>query len=470
MTRAVARGTSRWRCSVLSGAALIAMVPVARAQTRFAWPTRAPAYAAYDVEECAAAVYRTQRQAAWGARDDTLTVKARLLRPEPPIVVETAKQCSAHLGSGQLPASAQSTLWRLWLVLGEDRRYAEALRTRLAQTPERAGVVRDAVARAVVGLLHDVHPVRPALADTLANELDRLGPPAAEVAFGVHSRLATAARDLGDSALADRQVKEALKAGAALRGDSTWARRELQARGLLTSWVLWTQHLITPDALLRRDGPKALLDAWRHDASMQAQASHLNAVYSAELVGTAGRGGGRAAPPLPADSWFYRADSTAYPRKGVVSLVMFVEERCGAACYPYYGALQRLKGRFGDGLELVLVASTKGYFRQRPPLDLPAEAEALREYFLDRLKLRATLAVVNAPFTTLPSPDGRRFYNQPALFAAYDVQVDESRQGHPPAFLIAADGLIVGRRDLLQDEVELEHLVADLLAYQRDHT
>jgi len=471
MTRAGDLWTWRlWR-GVLSSAALIALVPVARAQTRFAWPMRAPAYADYDVEECAAAVYRTQRQAAWGARDDTLAVKARLLRPEPAMVVEAARRCSAHLAFAQLPTTAQPTLLRLWLVAGADTTFMAALHASVAHVPtpaERAARLADAAF-----LLLDMHPIRLALADGVAQELDRLGGPGSRAAFGVYTHLLTSARDVGDDALGARDLPRALHAVATYaQFDSVHLRSSPGERQMLAIGAAALQRIGTRDRLLSEQGPADFVDSLRHDLAAQAAAYHVHGPDSAGAVQAGLRGGGLPAPPIEAGFWFSRPDSqAAYPRKGLVSLVVFVDERCGPQCYGDYGALQRLKQRFGERLDVVVVTGTKGYFRESPPLEPAAEAAVLREYFLDRLKLPAALAVTNTPFVTLPPPDRRRIYDQDGapVWRGYGIKSAWARQGNLNAHLIAPSGLVVGKRNVLYDQTELTDLITDLLAYQRGH-
>ncbi len=223
---------------------------------------------------------------------------------------------------------------------------------------------------------------------------------------------------------------------------------------------------------MSEQGPAAFLDSLRHSLAAQAVASHLHGPDSAVVVHAGLLGGGRPAPPIEADVWFHRADSAAaYPRNGMVSLVVFVDERCGAKCYGAYDVLRRLKQRFGERLDLVLVTNTKGYFRERAPLEPVAEAAVLRGYFLDRLKLPAALAVTNPPFVTLPPPDRRRIYDQDGapLWGAYGVKPAWPIQARVDAFLIAPSGLVVRQRMVPYDETEVADLIADLLVYQRGH-
>jgi len=310
MTRAMNRWAWLPWCGVLSSAVLMVLAPVARAQTRFVWPTREPAYGEYDVEECAAAVQRTQAYAAWGARYDTLTVKARLLRPEPPIVVEAARQCTAHLVLAQLPATAQPTLLRLWLVAGENSTFIAALHAlaaHLSAPAERAARLADAAF-----LLLDMHPIRLALADSVAQELDRVGGPGSRAAFGVYMHLLTSAHDVGDDALGAGDLPRALHAIATYaQFDSVHLRSSPEERAAVADGAAALQRIGTRDRLLSEQGPAALLDSLRHDLGAQAGANHLHGPDSAGVVQVGLGGGGRPAPPIEADFWFGRPDSTA---------------------------------------------------------------------------------------------------------------------------------------------------------------
>jgi hypothetical protein len=69
--------------------------------------------------------------------------------------------------------------------------------------------------------------------------------------------------------------------------------------------------------------------------------------------------------------------------------------------------------RFGDALDIVVYSQTSGYFRDSPPLSPSAEAQKLRWYFFDYLKLPiSALAVLQTSFTRLP--DGRKIAQQSA--------------------------------------------------------
>ena len=471
MTRTAGRWTWRPWCGVLSSAALVALVPGAGAQTRFAWPTREPTYADYDVEECAAGVQRARAYAAWGARDDTLSPRARQLAPEYPAAVATAKQCTAHLVLAQLPTQAQPTLLRLSLVAGDDTTFMAGVHASVASVPapaERAARLSDAAS-----LLLDAHPTRLSLADTLAQALDGLGGPASRAASGVYAHIMTSAHDQRDDARAARDLPRALNAVAAyLQFDSVRLRSRPVERAFITIGVAALQGLGTRDRVLSEQGPTAFLDSVRHGLAAQVVANHLHGPDSAGVVQAGLKGGGRPAPPIQTAFWFSRPDTAVtYPRTGMVSLVVFVDERCGAPCYAAYGTLQRLKQRFGERLDLVVVTSTKGYFRELPPLEPTAEAAVLRAYFLDRLELPAALAVTNTPFVVLPQPDRRRIYDQEGgpLWAAYGVKPASPIQARVDAFLVAPSGLVVGQRMVPNDETEVTDLIADLLAYQRGH-
>jgi hypothetical protein len=75
-------------------------------------------------------------------------------------------------------------------------------------------------------------------------------------------------------------------------------------------------------------------------------------------------------------------------------------------------------------LQIVLAAVTHGTAIRSLALSPQEEAERLRWYFLDYLKLPVTLAVVERPVGSLPAPDGRQW--RPRLCDRSDPDADMS--------------------------------------------
>jgi hypothetical protein len=107
--------------------------------------------------------------------------------------------------------------------------------------------------------------------------------------------------------------------------------------------------------------------------------------------------------------WYNAPDSSALPTPHAVSLVVAVDpDACVGECFAKYSVLRRLYEAYhARGLQIVLLGATHGSFKMRLE-DKPAEeAELIRGYFLDFLKLPGVLAVENATLQRIA--DGRRF-------------------------------------------------------------
>jgi hypothetical protein len=80
-------------------------------------------------------------------------------------------------------------------------------------------------------------------------------------------------------------------------------------------------------------------------------------------------------------------------------------------CYPVYERIRDLAARYGPrGLQIVLVVATHGRAARSLPLAPAEEAQRLKWYFLEYLKLPVTLAVIERPVGKLPAPDGRQWW------------------------------------------------------------
>jgi hypothetical protein len=113
------------------------------------------------------------------------------------------------------------------------------------------------------------------------------------------------------------------------------------------------------------------------------------------------------APPLSATHWYPASVRTTWPRAGHATLIVFVSHMCGARCYPMYATLRRLNAKYASsGLDLILVSSTTGSFRNQLPATPAAESELARGYFLDFLALPGVMAMDEASFSH--KSDGRR--------------------------------------------------------------
>jgi len=462
-------GPQRARWWVLFHAATLALTTAltCSAQTRFAWPTRAPAYDEYDLEQCSAAVRRVRQQAAWGSRPDTVPVPVLRRAPEPLVVVNTARLCVSHDTAGAVGGTAYRTYMDLLLNGDLDSVYSRTIHDRLRKATSSEDKTRQ-IADAVLSLMQGRQPPRFALADALAEQLDTLAPSDREARANAFSGLLETAIELDDSAIVRRERSRTLSALNAMAADVVSNPEMSGLLALEMGYLSGAAQVVMGESVLRVQGPEAYLDSLRHAISTAVRHQGYAGTLVDSLANMGLHGGGALAPAVKAAFWFGRIDtSAAYPRKGVISLITFADQRCGENCYYAYNAVRRLKQRFGQAVEVILVTPTAGYFRQRPPLEPAAEAEVLRWYFLDFLRLPVVLAVVNTDFQTAPAPDRRRFYEEPLLYRTYGVS--GVLDGHSTCVLVTRDGLILYRGDVVNDGVLMTHLVADLVAFYAAH-
>jgi hypothetical protein len=117
------------------------------------------------------------------------------------------------------------------------------------------------------------------------------------------------------------------------------------------------------------------------------------------------------ASPIMTQHWYGRPDTAVtYPRRGVTTVLLKMH-LCDAwesnPCAQMYAAWRRLYATYAPrGVDFVILLQTRGSFGLSTRLPAQAEADSLRAYFVDHLKLPGIVGVTETPFTTLP--DGRK--------------------------------------------------------------
>lgn len=378
------------------GAAIAAGPVAAAAQTRFDYPVNRANYAHYTTPvECLAATQRVRDSVAWGQRHDTLAYAPEAA--EPPAVVETARRCGARFDIATVEQDGLAALYRLMLVGGQDETAAEVLARHLEllgsrQLAESAAVLGDAATFAL-----DTRPARPELAERIAHTMD-------SAFLGIDSGAVVGARVVTYSTMS-------MYAQAAM--DTSLLRRA--SAGYLAALTSY------PDSVVRGIAQK-FFGAAQLPKSFGYPLQFLPVLrdsgaarYVARVRHTPPLGGvpawlGSPAQPVTGDFWFRRGgDAALHPAWGKPALIVFnLRHDCSMHdCSASYAVLRRLGHRFGDALDIVMVAQTQGYFRKRPPQSPSNEAEATRHLFLDNLGLPGALAVETTPSIKRPPPDRR---------------------------------------------------------------
>jgi len=472
---------------LLSGLVLGLVTSAAQGQTLFATPDTLDVARYTTVEECLAAISRVkdsvENEPEWIWRDTFPATPARLAddahAPLPARVMAVARRCSVRFEGGSAPLENFAPLLSLFVAAGRDAEAGALLARRLKEVSptadrERAAVLDTAIHvylgnnQLPVGHFWPLplfaQPARLAAAESLVTAFVHVNSVPWDARFDSYGALAMAALS-ADTILASRAVREML---AVARGLSDLERRSsaFQSRA-------WTINLG-----LMVDRKAALLDSLRHStaayvALWREQWGEVAGKDSAVLEGFA-RPIGRPAPPIAADWWFGRDDSTVgRPVKGKVNLVVFLnpgdfscfEEDFTSLCNRTYAGLRRVAQRFPT-LEITLVAQTYGFFDKAAPPPPDAEAALLRQAWLTERHLPGTLAVTNTPFWRLPAPDRRRINRDVANVVHYSF----GRTWHVPnwifpPFLIDQDGTIV-ETAFRSFDADLPEMIGILLARQ----
>jgi len=381
-------------------------------------------------------------------------------------VVEGARRCSAHLAGERLPAVSRPLFLKLLLIAGRDTAFLAEVDRQLAAA--RSAAERGAILGAAAEQCLAAEPVRLTMAEALAHRLDSLGLAAAEARMSTYFHLAYLGRRLGDTALIARTAPRGLAAAHLV--DS--AAPSLLVKAAL---AFGTVALGRPRPLdvLRNDGPDAYVQFLRRRYTTSLVEQGIGRDSAAQIAERDFlRGAGTPATPLVGEHWYgRRGGGGPLPARGRVSLLMFVDHRCGARCYPGYAMLKRLERRFGDALDVILVAQTFGYFRLRPPPSAAEEAEMMRRYFQEELELPGTLVVTETPFRRLPPPDGRYIPEPTANDTAYGVNPGFTNQLNVMV-VVGPTGTILYKSDvLLEMEPDVTEVIAAAIDYQRktDH-
>jgi hypothetical protein len=428
---------------------------MAGAQTTFAWPVRNLDDARYaSPEQCVALSERLQANA-WGwsadAMRDTLPFDPQDTLPA--ALVLAVRTCVAKFALERAAPLELPWLLSLDLVAREDEQAKRVVARALALAGTKTA--RANVLNATIATLLAARPARVADAVSYAAQVDALTGVADAARREVHRQLARYAISVLDTTLLVAQL-------AAYRASDDFV-------DLLPLTQLRMLRQRTPD---ERVAIRELVTARATAAGATMSPQGLNAQLGETL--------NRVAPPgrpvVAADFWFASPpDDTIRPAPGKVSLLVFVGVRCAIvadACAPEYAVLRRLHQRFGNALDITLMARTEGYFRKYPPPTPPEEAELLRQFFLEDVGLSGALSVIATPFMRLPDPDRRRRDGAtPNLryfgWIEQDGLDNRGAERILSAFLVGPDGEVKARLDC---EPDTERLLAALAAKMVDAT
>lgn len=362
----------------------------------------APMYSRYrEIGQCLAATLRRTSHYWRDKRPDTLVYDP--LHTEPlPHIRDSARVCTAQLPTNQvLSDDALIPALKLALITGESSRIMDITNTIRARIRTIPKAIAAQVLRNMVQSYLDAHPACPDSALAYARLLDSLGPSVAIEQLSAYGVIAKFAYTVGDVALSTAMAKETM---GFMRASRMSVDDRLDwADPLLESYWLGAKAAALD---LRDPQPQRDLDSAMFLFQTELPRANQGAIRSRVLGWqNAYRNLGQVAPPIRGQYWFNTdGDTAAFPRRGVVTFVYASRMPAGIDQYPVFSILRRLGKKFaGQKFQIVLLSFTQGRVYNHLVPNEDHEAESIRRYFLEFLKVPATLAIERSRFSTMES-------------------------------------------------------------------
>lgn len=370
----------------------------------------------------------------------------------PRVVQAVVAACLTHF-SVQTVAEHQLAPYVLAAAYAGQPDVAKAAAARLiALTAKRPAAERGAALYSIVEAYLRASWLPPETVTPYLTQLRALGAPAAEWIYHAYSYALSRAVTHEDGASAMAMGEIAMTAAAQMPHDD----RVDNLFDFDNTYEVWAE------GAWLQGGPSAafaILDRAKQDLSTlrevgspqyaMIQNSIQNAREPYERIG-------QPVPPIQASDWFNTGgDTSARPRRGVVTFVHFVNANCGGGCYRDYAILRRLQALYGPrGFEIVLVGGTSGFFHTQMQTSTEEEIENERRYFEEYLHLPGVLAINATRFVRVP--DGRRFP---------EPDENERHYGRWSDVFVGRDGAIRYVTYLQKDSWErLQHVVEQALS------
>jgi hypothetical protein len=352
--------------------------------------------------QCEQAAIRLTKQYWRDKRPDTV-VYAPATDSVPTSVIQAARACAARFNVQSVPEHELLNLAQLYLFTNQDDLARAALDRLLASKKQQDPVERGWTLSRIALSYLNARPTRMQEAKKYLQQLDALGAPAATWRMFTHTSFARHAMSINDLTTAVAEGNAAVTANTQMAKNDRidWASSIISAYTSLADPTSVVTDGAAAIAVLER--AKTDVFPLRPEGSRELEMlknSIRQAIAPYTLFGTK-------SVPLEADHWYNtNGDNGTRPKPGSVSLIVFGFHACGGGCYPTYATLKRLHSKFGErGLEIVMVASTSGYYRNQL-VQPPEESDSAGGYFAEFLKLPGVVAVSESEFRRVP--DGRR--------------------------------------------------------------
>lgn len=392
------------RCFLIGAIAIVlpmlAGTRVAGAQSVTVFPANTDVFARYITPgQCRQAAGRLLRLYWRDKRPDTV-VYAPATDSVPAPVVRAVRACVARFSVGTVPADELRSLAQLYLWTGQDTLARQTFDRLMEARRAESATERGWQLWLWINAALSVRPARTELVRVYLARLDALGLPAALWRLFAHTRYAEYAWSVNDRATAESEGRAAVNAGHQMTGDDRidWVYSLENAYRSVASPLAFA-HGGTA-ALAWLDTMKVDLGILRPAGSSDRQqllAELTNVRISFEHLGE------RNLPHVHADTWYGAGVDTIRPRPGKLTLLVFVY----GPSYPMFATLRRLATQYGpQGLDIVFMTTTRGYFRGMPMPSPHIEADSMGSYVRNFLQLPGPLAAEVTSFTHIE--DGRR--------------------------------------------------------------
>lgn len=404
--RDLARFAAGLACVTACVVACLVVSATLQAQTRAAPVSGPPVdlYARYHRPgQCRQAAFRLM-QLYWRVRRMDTVVYAPETDTVPASVSRELRACAAHFTPAAVSTHDLLDLVRLYVWTHQRDLARIALDRFFAAQNTRSDADRAWTLQQLVEELVSAHPAQIDNARLVAAKLDALGPTANYAKFQVHQLLSRYAMSVNQLATAESEAQTAIRDGQQMPNNDRldWTYDMIGSYGALAEPTTLTAGGAAALAVLDRAATDLLpLRPAGSEGLMNLQQVIANARVPYTLVGTK-------VPPVHGTHWYgTQGDTMLRPEPGHVTLLYFANAMCGGNCYSQYATLRRLYAKYtAAGLQIVMMTSTVGYFRNHLQPDPATESDKDQSYFFDFLKLPGVLAVEETQFSH--KADGRR--------------------------------------------------------------
>jgi hypothetical protein len=323
----------------------------------------------------------------------------------PTASIEAARQCGSRFVVDQVAPRELLSVVQLGLMTTDEKKANAAVDRMLSLTsdPAQRAWTLFSIFQAYFG----ARPMQLAKAKRVTARLDSLGAAAAVPAMNAHGMLLLDAQRRFDVTGMEREASAILHldpfVNAPDRDDI------LYGSGNAAFALLSAELYRSPQTAVAQTMRLVRATGYRWPSDSATTAAYLTAIISPI---------GRPAPALDAKYWYGPHGKNTWVVPGKASLLVIVPDANEMPNYGQYTMLRKLHEKYGDALNITIMSRTVGYIHDSPPLEPAQEADSIRSYFQDFLKLPVTVGVIETPFHRLP--DGRRV-NGPVPFEGQNV-------------------------------------------------